>query len=396
MFCTNCGAKIGEGGRFCPSCGKAVDSPATEISPSTSGPVSETEELETFVGKKSDYYLRKWSKPKGKSGLMGWNWAAFFAGMFWLGYRKMYKIVLIILGAFLAFDIISLIIDNPILDQMNYSIGMVTAALLGMQGNYYYHKTAQDKIKDVKKQFPDNSAGQLDALRKQGGASWGGVFIVLGLFVGYLVINVAMAYVFDSTAQDSISKDKPEAVVASNNTDTTDKDNSADTPEETDNSGSSEGTNTGTANQTEEDTSSNSQDTYSDASSLAEVQELLNSYMDETGLAMKAIDVQYDMANQLDREFAIIGTASLSDYYNYGFSELEKEFFAVKIYPLEDSSSIKDVWTLYFNRTDFAELFNTLKVNGETILVGTGVIPSQLYEDSQGNLAIASQASWAE
>ncbi len=35
--------------------------------------------------------------------------------------------------------------------------------------------------------------------------------------------------------------------------------------------------------------------------------------MKEHGLTVQAIDVQYDMANQLDQEFAIIGNASLSD-----------------------------------------------------------------------------------
>ncbi|ALC89286.1 hypothetical protein AM500_05415 [Bacillus sp. FJAT-18017] len=315
---------------------------------------------------------------------MGWNWAAFFAGMFWLGYRKMYKIVLIILGAFLAFDIISLIINNPILDEMNYSIGIVTSVVLGMSGNYYYYKNAQDKIKNVKTLLPHNPTGQEDVLRKQGGSSWGGVFIVLGLFVVYLSINVAMAFVFDSTAQDSISKDKPEAAVATNNTDTSDKDNTDDT---------TEGTDTETDITDTDTTTSNSAD---DETSLATEQDLLQSYMKENGLTVQAIDFQYDMANQLNQEFAIIGNASLSDYYNYGFSELEKEFFAVKIYPIEDSTSIKDVWTLYFSRTDFAELFNTLKVKGETLLVGTGFIPSELYEDSQGNLAVASQASWEE
>ncbi|WP_052342626.1 DUF2628 domain-containing protein [Bacillus sp. EB01] len=186
---------------------------------------------------------------------MGWNWAAFFAGMFWLGYRKMYKIVLIILGAFLAFDIISLIINNPILDEMNYSIGIVTSVILGMSGNYYYYKNAQDKIKNVKNLLPHNPTGQEDALRKQGGSSWGGVFIVLGLFVVYLSINIAMAFVFDSTAQDSISKDKPGAAVANYNTDTSDTDTTDDTTEGTDKGTDNTETDTTTSNSAEDETS---------------------------------------------------------------------------------------------------------------------------------------------
>lgn len=197
MFCSSCSTAIDVGGRFCTSCGKAVEFVNGEVPFATTEAVSDNQEVRAFVGKKADYYLGKWNNPKNKGSNMGWNWAAFLAGMFWLGYRKMYKIVLIILGAFVAFDIVSYIINNPAMDKMNNTIGIVVAAVLGISGNYYYFKHTQKNIEDVKQQFPNNLQEQEAALRKRGGSSWGGVFIVLGLFALYLIINIVISMIIN-------------------------------------------------------------------------------------------------------------------------------------------------------------------------------------------------------
>lgn len=66
-----------------------------------------------FVGTKAEVYRRKWKNKNPKKLNLGWNWAAFFFGGFWLLYRRMYKewllllciiIVLTIVNVFLAFS----------------------------------------------------------------------------------------------------------------------------------------------------------------------------------------------------------------------------------------------------------------------------------------------------
>lgn len=105
-------------------------------------------------------------------------------------------------------------------------------------------------------------------------------------------------------------------------------------------------------------------------------------YKSQKGLDLVAQDVLYDMENHLDKEFLISGTASLDTYYNYGFIALEKTHFAVGVW--DESTGGK--WTVYFDRKEFAELFETLKQTEEYVAI-TGIIPSSLYEDGQGELA---------
>ena len=55
--------------------------------------------LKTFVGEKFAYYQQKWQHAPGQ--FKGFNIAAFFLGVFWLIYRKMYLYVAIFLGLIL-------------------------------------------------------------------------------------------------------------------------------------------------------------------------------------------------------------------------------------------------------------------------------------------------------
>ena len=61
-------------------------------------------DLMKFVGKKYPYYDAKWQKSKDNK--PAWNFAAFFFSAFWLGYRKMYMPLAIMIGLFFLIDLI--------------------------------------------------------------------------------------------------------------------------------------------------------------------------------------------------------------------------------------------------------------------------------------------------
>lgn len=113
-------------------------------------------------------------------------------------------------------------------------------------------------------------------------------------------------------------------------------------------------------------------------------------YMTDNNITLTARDVQYDMANSLDKNFVIAGEAELSTYFNYGFDD-DKNYFSVRITP--DGGKFSDYWNLYFDRTNGKQLFDDLK-NGNVYIIATGKIPSSMYEDSQDNLALGVQAQW--
>lgn len=111
----------------------------------------------------------------------------------------------------------------------------------------------------------------------------------------------------------------------------------------------------------------------------------LTEFMSSNQIELKGIDVQFDMKNNIDKSFAIEGTAKLSDYYNYNFRGKEKEYFNVQLDPSNDD--VSDYWNLYFSREDFKDLFEQLKTGEKTIKV-KAIIPSNLYEDGMGNMAV--------
>lgn len=55
------------------------------------------------------------------------------------------------------------------------------------------------------------------------------------------------------------------------------------------------------------------------------------SFMKEKNVRLMGKDVQFDMKNNLDIEFAMEGSAELDNYYNYGFDDLEVDYFRSKI-----------------------------------------------------------------
>ena len=58
-FCSNCGAEIAEGTKFCPSCGTAVNGQAVSVAADTNLQVSERESSLNELSKMLEYFSKK-------------------------------------------------------------------------------------------------------------------------------------------------------------------------------------------------------------------------------------------------------------------------------------------------------------------------------------------------
>ncbi|BCD31975.1 hypothetical protein BC30102_5011 [Bacillus cereus] len=90
------------------------------------------------------YYDFKWGKVENPAQGNTWNWVAFFFPPFWLAYRKMYKLFIILMLLSVPSIFIPPFIDIP--DGIFLSIGLVLQLgmmiFTGWQGNRLYYKHA--------------------------------------------------------------------------------------------------------------------------------------------------------------------------------------------------------------------------------------------------------------
>lgn len=133
---------------------------------------TETDLVEVFVQRNKNYYKNKFEKMKKSGKSISWNWAAFFMGIYWMIYRKMYFKA----AAFLLLNIIAT--NTP-----HIGIYLNTAVLVGIGifGNALYLDHVEEKIEKAKIIFPHNKE---EVLAKRGGTN-------LPLVVGLSVAHVA-------------------------------------------------------------------------------------------------------------------------------------------------------------------------------------------------------------
>jgi len=111
-------------------------------------------------------------------------------------------------------------------------------------------------------------------------------------------------------------------------------------------------------------------------------------FMKDNSLTLTAKDLQFDMVNNLDKEFGLEGYAELDDYYNYGFdSDIEKDYFCMRVEPV--GGRFSDSWYIYCHRDSFKKLFQKLKDLNVVEVYVKCKIPKSIYEDNQGNMAEA-------
>lgn len=127
MFCPKCGTQNTDGTKFCSTCGGLLQQPASAAGVSA-GTAGEEQLLQSLIGKNADYYMQKRSEMAQKGTKISWNWAAFLFTFWWLIYRKVYRLGVVLFAVNLVF---TLTLPLPV---TTIAIPLFT----GLMGNYLY------------------------------------------------------------------------------------------------------------------------------------------------------------------------------------------------------------------------------------------------------------------
>lgn len=155
-----------------------------------------TELFEAFFQKEKIYYHEQLQRLNNGE-RCAFNLAAFFFGMAWMLYRKMYVEVLV-LFVVLFFEgfLEQLLIGDNGPKFISIIINLVTAFFIGSLANFFYLQKAKRCVELVKVKFIDNQE-RIDLLKKKGGTNLVllivVVVIILVLIVYFITVNNAEA-----------------------------------------------------------------------------------------------------------------------------------------------------------------------------------------------------------
>jgi len=115
------------------------------------------EKYRLFIGKKADYYIPRFRKFEETGGALSWNWAAFFLGIMWMLYRKMYLYSLLV---FAISGFIGIVIALVSPQNIFLAIGVQLWIMVGFGafGNYLYYIFVKKQIEHLKQLYPDSES----------------------------------------------------------------------------------------------------------------------------------------------------------------------------------------------------------------------------------------------
>jgi len=146
----------------------------------TQAPPFDEERLRAAIGPRADYYLRRWRQMDAAGKSVSWNWAACFANMFWLAYRKMWLALAGFILANIAVSAIGAAI--PALNRYTIVLMILLTFVTGAYGNLLYRRQAEKLAA---------SGATVDQLRARGGTSP----LALGIALALTVAGAALVAV---------------------------------------------------------------------------------------------------------------------------------------------------------------------------------------------------------
>lgn len=150
--------------------------------------------LPFFFGPQADYYTSV--ADDLEAGKIRFNEGAFFFGMFWMAYRKMYTYAAVTFTVIMAESALEDWLIPQLSKTFAYSLisNLVIASVIGFVGNRLYITFARRRVAQLTNNrlvytVPDRSI--VDQLRVQGGVSWTGPLVLL---LAFICLTAALFY----------------------------------------------------------------------------------------------------------------------------------------------------------------------------------------------------------
>lgn len=103
-------------------------------------------EVNSFIQKNQEFYEKKFRKMENTGKSRSWNWAAFFMGIYWMIYRKMYFKA----GAFF---ILSLVASHT--PYIGWILNLAILVGIGVYANALYLDHIEEYMQKAKELVPD-------------------------------------------------------------------------------------------------------------------------------------------------------------------------------------------------------------------------------------------------
>ena len=137
-----------------------------------------------FVGAKYEsYYQAQFEKITPKKQYAGFNIAAFFLGVVWLFYRKMYSYGFMAIGLIVAIGIVEILLG---IESSGANIGLAVA--FGMFGNTLYRHHVDQQIAKIR-QFGNSNVNT--ELENRGGTNLIVGSILLVIWLGLIALAIS-------------------------------------------------------------------------------------------------------------------------------------------------------------------------------------------------------------
>jgi hypothetical protein len=144
--------------------------------------------LRLFVGTNYEYYARKWKQAETKRSKRSWNWAAFFLGLGWMAYRRMYKYSWIFIGIIFAEEVFELAFAFPA--AVSNAVNIAIAFTYGWHGNSWYKLYCEKKIREIAPNGMAIESARIEVVRQGGTNIRAAIGFVL---VGFILLILLVA-----------------------------------------------------------------------------------------------------------------------------------------------------------------------------------------------------------